>query len=81
MRPPAAGAFRLPTTMPKVKTNKTAAKRFRVTGTGKIMFEKSRLNHLMTCKKRGGRVRRMNQEGVVVAADIPRIKRLLPNTL
>jgi large subunit ribosomal protein L35 len=67
--------------MPKVKTNKTAAKRFKVTGTGKLMFERSRLNHLMMSKKNGGRVRRMNQNGEVTAADRPRIARLLPNGL
>ena len=31
--------------MPKVKTNKTAAKRFKISGTGKLMFERSHLNH------------------------------------
>jgi large subunit ribosomal protein L35 len=67
--------------MPKVKTNKTAAKRFKITGTGKVMFEHSRLNHLMISKKNGGRVRRMNQDGQVVKGEIPKLKRLLPNTL
>ena len=65
--------------MPKVKTNKTAAKRFKISGTGKMMFEKSRLNHLMMNKKRGGRVRRMNQEGVVCAGERNKTRRLLPN--
>ncbi|HEU4753789.1 MAG TPA: 50S ribosomal protein L35 [Armatimonadota bacterium] len=67
--------------MPKVKTSKTAAKRFKISGTGKLMFEKSRLNHLMMSKKDGGRVRRMNQEGVVTTGERRRIKRLLPNSL
>jgi large subunit ribosomal protein L35 len=67
--------------MPKVKTNKTAAKRFKITGTGKVMFEHSRLNHLMMSKKNGGRARRMNQDGQVVKGEIPKLKRLLPNTL
>ena len=67
--------------MPKVKTSKTAAKRFRITGTGKVMFERSHLNHLMMCKKRGGRTRRMNQDGVVVSGEMNKIKRLLPNSL
>jgi large subunit ribosomal protein L35 len=65
--------------MPKCKTRKTAAKRFKVTGTGKLMFEHSRLNHLMMCKKNGGRARRMNQEGQVSAGEIHKIRRLLPN--
>jgi large subunit ribosomal protein L35 len=66
--------------MPKVKTNKTAAKRFKITGTGKVMYEHSHLNHLMMTKKRGGRVRRMNQEGVVPGGERNKVKRLLPNS-
>ena len=56
--------------MPKVKTNKTAAKRFKITGTGKVMFEHSRQNHLMMNKKRGGRIRRMHQDGQVFAGEM-----------
>lgn len=67
--------------MPKVKTNKTAAKRFKFTGTGKMMFEHSRLNHLMMNKKNGGRVRRMNQDGQVQGGERDKVKRLLPNSL
>jgi large subunit ribosomal protein L35 len=67
--------------MPKVKTNKTAAKRFKVTATGKVMYEKSHLNHLMMAKKDGGRARRMKMEGVVCNGDMRKIKRLLPNSL
>lgn len=67
--------------MPKCKTNKTAAKRFKITGTGKAMFQHSRLNHLMICKKNGGRARRMNQDGQVVKGEMPKLRRLLPNTL
>lgn len=67
--------------MPKVKTNKTAAKRFKITGSGKLLYERSRLNHLMIHKKRGGRTRRMNQDGVVEGGEIAKIRRLLPNSL
>jgi large subunit ribosomal protein L35 len=66
--------------MPKVKTNKTAAKRFKITGTGKLMFGKSRRNHLMMCKKNGGRIRRMEQEGQVQGGERDKVKRLLPNS-
>ena len=65
--------------MPKVKTNRTAAKRFKVTGTGKLMYRKQRLNHLMYKKRRGGRLRRMHQEGELSAADRAKTRRLLPN--
>jgi ribosomal protein L35 len=48
--------------MPKIKTNRAAAKRFKKTGTGKFVFAKSHANHILTKKttkrKRGfyGRV-------------------------
>ncbi len=67
--------------MPKVKTNKTASKRFKVTGTGKLMFEHSRLNHLMIHKKNGGRTRRMRMDGLMTSADQAKTRRLLPNGL
>lgn len=67
--------------MPKVKTNKTAAKRFKLTGTGKLMFEHSRQNHLMMSKKDGGRARRMKMDGLMGPADQRKTKRLLPNGL
>jgi large subunit ribosomal protein L35 len=67
--------------MPKCKTNKTAAKRFKITGTGKLMFEHSRLNHLMMNKKNGGRTRRMRLDGQVMGGEIDKVKRLLPNSL
>ncbi len=67
--------------MPKCKTSKTAAKRFKLTGTGKIRFECSHLNHLMSCKKDGGRARRMRAGGEVCKGDMDRVRRLLPNGL
>ena len=36
--------------MPKMKTRKAAAKRFHVTGSGKIRFKKSGLRHILTKK-------------------------------
>ncbi len=67
--------------MPKCKTSKTAAKRFKITGTGKFMYESSRLNHLMMCKKAGGRARRMRLDAEVTTGERHKIKRLLPNSL
>ncbi len=45
--------------MPKAKTHRGAAKRFRVTGTGKIMHRKGTGNHMLT-KKTGSRRRRIS---------------------
>jgi len=68
--------------MPKVKTNKTAAKRFKVSGTGKLLFEHARLNHLKLKKHGGGRLRRMKIEGEVKQpGERQRIRRMLPNSL
>jgi large subunit ribosomal protein L35 len=44
--------------MPKLKTRKTAAKRFKVSATGKLMRRSTKLNHLMR-KKNGGAKRRL----------------------
>lgn len=63
--------------MPKLKTRKSAAKRFKVTGSGKIIRGHTRLNHLMR-KKREARVRRLRQEAVVDKTMVRRVKRLIP---
>lgn len=62
--------------MPKSKTHKGTAKRFKVTGSGKIMREKAGKRHLLEHKS--SRVtRRMDGTTQVSDADAPRIKRLL----
>lgn len=54
--------------MPKMKTHKGTAKRFRKTGTGKIMRAKAFKSHILT-KKSQKRIRGFRQETVVSAAD------------
>lgn len=66
--------------MPKVRTNKTAAKRFKITGTGKIMHGHARMNHLKVNKRRS-RIRRLTQEGEVVGGNRARMRRMLANGL
>jgi len=62
--------------MPKSKTHKGTAKRFKLTGSGKIKREKAGKRHLLEHKS--SRVtRRMSGTVVVSEADAPRIKRLL----
>ena len=63
--------------MPKLKTRKSALKRFKVTGSGKIMRGHTRLNHLMR-KKREARVRRLRQEAEVDKTMEKRIRKLIP---
>lgn len=64
--------------MPKMKTNKSAAKRFRRTGSGKIARARANCRHIMT-KKSTARKRRLRTElAVVTGADAKRISRLAP---
>jgi large subunit ribosomal protein L35 len=61
--------------MPKMKTNRSAAKRFRITRKGKVLHHKATGNHMLT-KKTGGRRRRV--EGMAeVTAERKKIRRLL----
>ncbi|MFN4006454.1 MAG: 50S ribosomal protein L35 [Chitinophagaceae bacterium] len=62
--------------MPKVKTNSSAKKRFKVTGTGKITFQKSFKRHILT-KKSTKRKRALSIKGVVAAPNQDFVMRLL----
>jgi large subunit ribosomal protein L35 len=63
--------------MPKMKTHRGAAKRFKATGSGKVVRQKANKQHILT-KKRTKSKRQMRQEGLITDADMPRIKRLIP---
>jgi large subunit ribosomal protein L35 len=62
--------------MPKVKTNSSAKKRFKVTGTGKITHQKSFKRHILT-KKSKKRKRNMRIDGTVAKSHVDFVKRLL----
>ena len=63
--------------MPKMKTNKGAARRFKITGTGKIMRTKGMKSHFR--RRKSPRTERMFDKMYEVAsADRARIKKLLP---
>ncbi len=64
--------------MPKIKTNRAAAKRFRKTGTGKIVFSKSHASHILT-KKTRKRKRSLRQSQIVDKSNKKNVKLLLPN--
>jgi large subunit ribosomal protein L35 len=64
--------------MPKIKTNRAAAKRFKKTGTGKIVFRKSCGSHILT-KKTTKRKRSLRQPQIVAKSDRREIRLLLPN--
>ena len=60
----------------KIKTRKSAAKRFKVTGSGKIMRRRSHARHILTKKSRK-RVRKLGTPAEVSPADAGRVKRML----
>jgi large subunit ribosomal protein L35 len=63
--------------MPKLKTHKGAAKRFKITGTGKVMRHHAFARHILT-KKSAGKKRHLGKAAVVSDADTPSVKRMLP---
>lgn len=65
--------------MPKMKTKRGAAKRFRATGSGKGGFKRaqSHLNHILT-KKSSKRKRQLGPMLQVKECDVPGIRKLLP---
>ncbi|MDD7416638.1 MAG: 50S ribosomal protein L35 [Treponemataceae bacterium] len=64
--------------MPKMKTKKAAAKRFSMTGSGKVKYKKMNLRHILT-KKASKRKRQLRASGILSDADSARVrKQLLP---
>jgi large subunit ribosomal protein L35 len=62
--------------MPKMKTDRGAAARFRVTATGKIMRRHAYRSHLLE-KKSSERTRRLGRDAEVSAADRKSVRRIL----
>ncbi len=63
--------------MPKMKTKRAAAKRFRTSGSGKIMRRKANKGHILT-KKSSRRKRRLSGAAEVSAADFKVVAPMLP---
>jgi large subunit ribosomal protein L35 len=62
--------------MPKMKTHSGSKKRFKVTGSGKLMHRRANRNHLLEHKP-STRTRRLKNEEVMSAADTKKISKLL----
>jgi large subunit ribosomal protein L35 len=62
--------------MPKMKTDRGAAKRFKVTGSGRILRRKAFRSHLLE-KKSSVRTRRLAREAEVTGGDLKQVKRQL----
>ena len=64
--------------MPKMKTNKSVAKRFRRTGSGKIVHARAYRRHILT-KKSPDQKRRLRRDPAVVSGkDAKRVRRMAP---
>ena len=63
--------------MPKIKTNRAVAKRFKVTGTGKLKRNKAYKSHILT-KKSTKRKRNLRQATITDATNVKNMKKVLP---
>lgn len=63
--------------MPKLKTSRGAAKRFKITGTGKLKRRKAYLRHILTSKTRKQK-RNLGKGAIVDSANAKAMQRLLP---
>jgi len=64
--------------LPKMKTHSGAKKRFRRTGTGKVVRRRANLSHIRL-KKNGSRTRRLSLMDVVAKSDLSRVEKLIGN--
>ncbi|HOE83714.1 MAG TPA: 50S ribosomal protein L35 [Sphaerochaeta sp.] len=63
--------------MPKMKTRSAVAKRFRVTGSGKVLYKKQGLRHILT-KKSSKRKGNLRATGILSDVEAKRVKGMLP---
>jgi len=63
--------------MPKMKSNKSAAKRFSLTGTGKLKRAKAYKSHILT-KKSTKRKRDLRKAAMTDATNVKNMKKILP---
>jgi large subunit ribosomal protein L35 len=62
--------------MPKTKTSSSVKKRFKVTGTGKLLRRRAMKSHLLE-RKSPKRKRRFSKDQPVATADVPAVKKQL----
>ena len=63
--------------MPKMKTRKSAAKRYKLTASGKVKYKKQGLRHILT-KKTTKRKRRLRHSDILSDSETRKVKRMLP---
>ena len=64
--------------MPKIKTSRTAAKRFSINKNGKVKFKRAYLRHLLSSKSPKQK-RQLREGGRLGKADTERVRRMMPN--
>jgi large subunit ribosomal protein L35 len=64
--------------MPKIKTNRATAKRFKKTGSGKFVYEKSCASHILTKKSRK-RKRSLRKSHMIHKTNMKSLRLLMPN--
>lgn len=62
--------------MPKMKSNRAAVKRFRLSSSGKVRRSSSHLSHILT-KKSTKRKRQLRKGGFVTGLDAKRVRRMI----
>ena len=65
--------------MPKMKTHRAAAKRFKKTATGKFKRKRAFKTHILT-KMSAKRIRQLRKGALVSDSDMKRVRRMLPNS-
>lgn len=63
--------------MPKMKTRRSAKKRYKLTGSGKVMFKKQGLRHILT-KKTTKRKRNLRAAGILDETEAKKVRKMLP---
>lgn len=63
--------------MPKMKTNRSAAKRFKLTGSGKLKRNKAYKRHILT-KKSPKTIRTLRKPALVDESNVKNMKKILP---
>ncbi|HOE13463.1 MAG TPA: 50S ribosomal protein L35 [Candidatus Saccharicenans sp.] len=63
--------------MPKLKTNRAAKKRFKITASKKVLHKKANKSHILT-KKSSKRIRQLGKKAELSPADLKKVKKMLP---
>ena len=63
--------------MPKIKTSRTAAKRFSMTKTGKVKFKHAYARHMFSAKSAGQKMR-LRKTGILTKADAKKVHAVMP---